>query len=149
MLRLRRHPAAGLILLAILTPLLAAGPGMPCSGRDAGHHREIGHVALELGHNVHTGDAAGATQEAIHGGSAAHPVATGSGTPETVQAPEPTSPPPGPVSCTMGMLCSGTVITSAPATLAAAPVVHATPATGAQWTLHTSDLSLPRRPPRA
>ena len=54
MIRVRRHPLAGITLLAILTPLLAAGPGMPCAGDDAAHHEAVGHV-VDAGVDGHGG----------------------------------------------------------------------------------------------
>ncbi len=127
MLRARRNPFAGLLLLAILTPLLAAGPGMPCAGEDAEHHESVGHVVnhdhAEMQADMHM---AGLTQ-----------------------APDANDDAPEPMSCSMGMMCSGTVVTPRAATLAAAPVVRAAPATATLWAPHLSDLSLPDRPPRA
>jgi len=153
LLRLRRNPTAGLTLLAILTPLIAAGPGMPCAGADSGHHRAVGHVAdastgaggPAAGHRAHDVDLASG-ERAPH----PHSVATGHGA-ETDAAPVPDDgpAPPTPASCTMGMLCSGTVLTPPAATLASAAVVHETPGAERRWTLHTADPTLPRRPPRA
>jgi hypothetical protein len=135
-LRLRRHPLAGLTLLAILTPLLAAGPGMPCSGMDAGRHGENGHVAHATGQNVQS-DLQTPAAHAGHAGRVTVP-----GTDDAPSSPTPAS-------CSMGMMCSGTVLTPAAAQLAQAPDVLALPDAEARWTLHTSDLTLPRRPPRA
>jgi len=153
LLRLRRHPTAGLVLLAILTPLIAAGPGMPCAGADASHHREVGHVAHGPTGAADHADAHGAhaaglatAGHASHG----HSGAAGHGA-ETDAAPAPDDAPssPSPASCAMGMLCSGTVLTPPSATLASAAVVHETPGAERRWTLHTADPTLPRRPPRA
>lgn len=153
MLRLRRHPTAGLALLAILTPLIAAGPGMPCAGADASHHREVGHVAHAPtgagGHaDAHGAHAVGFAGEshAFHGdvGTTGH----GPGT-DAVPAPGDAPSSPSPASCTMGMLCSGTVLTPRSAIFASAAVVHETPGAERRWTLHTADPTLPRRPPRA
>lgn len=127
MLRVRRHPLAGLLLLAILTPLLAAGPGMPCAGDDMEHHGSVGHV-VDHDH--------AAMQLAMHMDG-------------VTQAPDAEHDSPEPMSCSMGMMCSGTVVTPLAATLAAAPVVRAAPATATPWAPHLSDLSLPDRPPRA
>jgi len=126
-LRVRRHPLAGLLLLAILTPLLAAGPGMPCAGDDMEHHESVGHV-VDHDH--------AAMQMAMHMDG-------------VTQAPDAEHDAPEPMSCSMGMMCSGTVVTPAAATLAEAPVVRAAPATATPWAPHLSDLSLPDRPPRA
>jgi len=123
----RRHPFAGLLLLAILTPLLAAGPGMPCAGEDTEHHESVGHVMNHDQANMHADmNMAGVSQTSDADGDS-----------------------PEPMSCAMGMMCSGTVVTPLAATLAAAPVVRAAPATATPWAPHLSDLSLPDRPPRA
>ncbi len=152
MLRVRRHPAAGVALLAILTPLLAAGPGMPCAGGDAAHHREVGHVAA-AGVDATGVDANAAAAPSPHAGHAQH-----AATPAphrtherggVVPAPDEAPPAPAPPACSMGMMCSGTVVTPLAASLVDAPVVRALPPSDVRWTLHTSELSLPRRPPRA
>jgi hypothetical protein len=143
LLRLRRNPTAGLTLLAILTPLIATGPGMPCAG-DSGHHRSAGHVA-----NASTGaggpaDALGPHASHERSGTAGHGAET-----DAAPAPDDAPSPSSPASCTMGMLCSGTVLTPPAATLASAAVVHELPGAERRWTLHTADPTLPRRPPRA
>jgi hypothetical protein len=144
LLRLRRNPTAGLTLLAILTPLIAAGPGMPCAGADSGHHRAVGHVAdASTGADGHA-DAHGPHHSHGHSGTAGHGAET-----EAAPAPDDAPAPASPASCTMGMLCSGTVLTPPAATLASAAVVHETPGAERRWTLHTADPTLPRRPPRA
>lgn len=127
MIRARRNPFAGLMLLAILTPLLAAGPGMPCAGEDSEHHESVGHV---MDHD-HAAMQADMQMSGIS------------------QAPDSDDDSPEPMSCSMGMMCSGTVVTPLSATLAAAPVVRAAPATATPWAPHLSDLPLPDRPPRA
>ena len=131
MLRVRRHPLAGLLLLAILTPLLAAGPGMPCAGDDMEHHESVGHVvdhdhaAMQMGH---------------------HPAKHMDG---VTQAPDAEHGAPEPMSCSMGMMCSGTVLTPLLAGIAASPIVSADATPTTLWVPHLSDLSLPERPPTA
>ena len=131
MLRVRRHPLAGLLLLAILTPLLAAGPGMPCAGDDMEHHESVGHVvdhdhaAMQMGH---------------------HPAMHMDG---VTQAPDAEHGAPEPMSCSMGMMCSGTVLTPLLAEIAASPIVSADATPTTLWVPHLSDLSLPERPPTA
>jgi hypothetical protein len=125
--RARRNPFAGLLLLAILTPLLAAGPGMPCAGEDAEHHESVGHVV-------------------DHDHAAMHANMQMAG---VTQAPDTTEDAPDPMSCAMGMMCSGTVVTPLSAMLDVAPVVHSTQVSTTMWAPHPSDLSLPDRPPRA
>jgi hypothetical protein len=125
--RARRNPFAGLLLLAILTPLLAAGPGMPCAGEDAEHHESVGHVV-------------------DHDHAAMHANMQMAG---VTQAPDTTEDAPEPMSCAMGMMCSGTVVTPLSAMLDVAPVVHSTQVSTTMWAPHLSDLSLPDRPPRA
>jgi hypothetical protein len=125
--RARRNPFAGLLLLAILTPLLAAGPGMPCAGEDAEHHESVGHVV-------------------DHDHAAMHANMQMAG---VTQAPDTTEDAPDPMSCAMGMMCSGTVVTPLSAMLDVAPVVHSTQVSTTMWAPHLSDLSLPDRPPRA
>jgi len=115
------------MLLAILTPLLAAGPGMPCAGEDMEHHEAVGHV-VDHDH--------AAMQSAMHMAG-------------VTQAPDVDEDSPEPMSCSMGMMCSGTVVTPLSATLAAAPVVLAAQAAATPWAPHLSDLSLPDRPPNA
>lgn len=127
MFRARRNPFAGLLLLAILTPLLAAGPGMPCAGEDAEHHESVGHVV-------------------DHDHAAMHANMQMAG---VTQAPDTTEDAPDPMSCAMGMMCSGTVVTPLSAMLDVAPVVHSTQVSTTMWAPHLSDLSLPDRPPRA
>ena len=127
MFRARRNPFAGLLLLAILTPLLAAGPGMPCAGEDAEHHESVGHVV-------------------DHDHAAMHANMQMAG---VTQAPDTTEDAPDPMSCAMGMMCSGTVVTPLSAMLDVAPVVHSTQVSTTLWAPHLSDLSLPDRPPRA
>lgn len=115
------------MLLAILTPLLAAGPGMPCAGEDTEHHESVGHV-VDHDHAAMQADMqmAGVTQ-----------------------APDTEDDAPEPMSCSMGMMCSGTVVTPLSAVLAEAPVVHSAQVSTTLWAPHLSDLSLPDRPPRA
>jgi len=125
--RARRNPLAGLLLLAILTPLLAAGPGMPCAGADREHHDAAGHVTDH--------------------GEAAMP--SGMHTTGVTQAPASTDDAPAPPPCAMGMLCSGTVVTPVSATIGAVPVVRSLPIATTAWAPHLSDLSIPDRPPRA
>lgn len=127
MFRARRNPFAGLLLLAILTPLLAAGPGMPCAGEDTEHHESVGHVV-------------------DHDHAAMHANMQMAG---VTQAPDTTEDAPEPMSCSMGMMCSGTVVTPLSAMLAAAPAVHSAQVSTTTWAPHLSDLSLPDRPPRA
>ncbi len=129
--RARRNPFAGLVLLAILTPLLAAGPGMPCAGADTEHHESVGHV--------------------VDHDHAAMPSAMHSSTDRTgvSQAPDSNDDAPEPMACSMGMMCTGTVVTPAAATLAAAPIVLAAQVSTTPWAAHLSDLSIPDRPPRA
>ena len=127
MFRAHRHPLAGLVLLAILTPLLAAGPGMPCAGEDMEHHEAVGHV-VDHDH--------AAMQSAMHVAG-------------VTQAPDADQDSPEPMACSMGMMCSGTVVTPLVATLAAAPVVLASQVSATLWAPHLSDLSLPDRPPNA
>jgi len=115
------------MLLAILTPLLAAGPGMPCAGEDTEHHESVGHV-VDHDH--------GAMQANMHMAG-------------VTQAPDADDDSQEPMSCSMGMMCSGTVVTPLAATLAAAPVVLSAQASATPWAPHLSDLSLPDRPPRA
>jgi len=126
-LRVRRHPLAGLLLLAILTPLLAAGPGMPCAGDDMEHHGSVGHV-VDHDH--------AAMQMAMHMDG-------------VTQAPDAEHDAPEPMSCSMGMMCSGTVLTPLLAEIAASPIVSADAAPTTLWVPHLSDLSLPERPPTA
>lgn len=133
---MRRNPIAGLALLAMLIPLIAAGPAMPCA-TDAGHHEAAGHAA-------HGSMSAG--EHASHGHASAgghHPE------PDAAPVPDDAPAPSSPASCTMGMLCSGTVVTPTVATLSSAAVVHELPGAERRWTLHTADPTLPRRPPRA
>lgn len=143
MIRVRRHPLAGLTLLAILTPLLAAGPGMPCAGADAAHHEAVGHV-VEAGAAVH-----GASQHASHG--AAHAdgkMPAGSLHASLAPAPDPRPDAPETMACAMGMMCSGSVVAPVAATIAAAPIVRSELRTAALWSPHTVDPTLPDRPPR-
>ena len=149
MLRVRRHRAVGTLLLALLAPLLAAGPGMPCAGMATGHHEGAGHVVAE-GHVVP--DDAPATHEhhahgTVHARSGGSESAPAHGTVLPVGDDAPPTPSPAP--CTMGMLCSGTVLAAASVAIPSTSVEHALADADARWTLHTSDLSLPRRPPRA
>jgi hypothetical protein len=125
--RARRHPLAGLVLLAILTPLLAAGPGMPCAGDDIAHHEAVGHV---MDHDQ------APMQSAMHIAGVS-------------QSPDADQDSPEPMACSMGMMCSGTVVTPLAATLAAAPVVQTPQVSATLWAPHLSDLSLPDRPPNA
>jgi hypothetical protein len=115
------------MLLAILTPLLAAGPGMPCAGDDTAHHEAVGHV-VDHDH--------AAMQSAMHIAGVS-------------QAPDADQDSPEPMACSMGMMCSGTVVTPLAATLAAAPVVQTAQVSATLWAPHLSDLSLPDRPPNA
>ena len=131
MLRLRRNPTAGLTLLAILTPLIAAGPGMPCAGANAGHHESVGHVVDH---------APAAMSGAMHSSTDRTDVS---------RAPDSTDDAPAPPVCAMGMLCTGTVVTPVSATIAAVPVVRSLPIATTAWAPHLSDLSIPDRPPRA
>ncbi len=132
MIRVRRHPLAGITLLAILTPLLAAGPGMPCAGDDVEHHASAGHATqMESGHS---GQHAG--HDDTHGASV---------TPAPDAAPET----PTPLACSMGMMCSGAVVIPLAATVAEVPAVVDAAGTSEAWTPHTADLSLPERPPTA
>jgi len=126
-LRARQNPFAGLLLLAILTPLLAAGPGMPCAGEDTEHHESVGHV-MDHDH--------GAMPSAMHMAGVS-------------QAPDADDDSPEPMACSMGMMCSGTVVTPISATMTAAPVVLAAQVSTTPWAAHLSDLSIPDRPPRA
>ena len=131
MFRARRNPFAGLVLLAILTPLLAAGPGMPCAGEDVAHHESVGHVVDHDHAAMQSG-----MQSGMH-------------TTAVTQAPDTEDGSPEPLSCAMGMMCSGTVVTPVSAMLAAVPVVHSAQISTTMWVPHLSDLSLPDRPPRA
>jgi hypothetical protein len=141
---MRRHPLAGVILLALLTPLLAAGPGMPCAGNDAAHHEAVGHV-VESGATRHAGSHH-ASHGATHGDSAERAPSH-----HAFLAPAPETGPdaPEPMSCAMGMLCSGTVVAPLTAAIAAAPVIRSAPRAATLWSPHTADLTLPDRPPRA
>ncbi|MDT8436324.1 MAG: hypothetical protein RRA92_06165 [Gemmatimonadota bacterium] len=164
MVRVRRNRLLGATLLAILAPLLAAGPGMPCAGADAEHHRDVGHVA-DGAHAAAGPAGAAAAEHAGHEtpGQEAHrlghnvayahagdvPIPSGASVPSAVpvsdDAPEPVSPAP----CRMGMVCSGTALVPAAVALVTRPPVEAPSDPGAAWPLHASELSLPRRPPRA
>lgn len=149
MIRVRRHPLAGLTLLAILTPLLAAGPGMPCAGADAAHHEAVGHV-VEAGAAAH-GASHHASHGAAHGGHAAHAegkMPAGSHQASLTPAPDPRPDAPEPMACAMGMMCSGTVVAPLAATIAAAPIVRSAPRAATLWSPHTVDPTLPDRPPR-
>ncbi len=142
MIRVRRHPLAGLLLLAILTPLLAAGPGMPCAGTDVEHHAAAGHV-----------------MQAEHAGHAAHDAARDAHPPDAhtgdthlaslVPTPDADPDAPGPLDCAMGLLGSGTGVPPLAVTVAAVPEVAASPDADGLWTLHTVDPTLPERPPTA
>jgi len=142
--RVRRHPLAGLLLLAILTPLLAAGPGMPCAGTDVQHHAAAGHVmqddhasdSMQTGHAEHGARAADTTSGETHLAS-------------LVPAPDAEHDAPGPLDCAMGMMCSGTVVAPLAASVADVPAVAASPDAEGLWTLHTADPTLPDRPPTA
>ena len=131
MLRVRRHPFAGLLLLAILTPLLAAGPGMPCAGEDMEHHESVGHVvdhdhaAMQMGH---------------------HPAMHRDG---VTQAPDAEHDAPEPMSCSMCIMCSGTVLTPLLAEIDASHIVRADVAPTTLWVPHLSDLSIPELPTTA
>ena len=138
MIRVRRHPLAGLTLLAILTPLLAAGPGMPCAGDDTEHHGDVGHV-MQADHAGHAG----------HGAHAERSGHAATQLPALAQAPDAGHDAPAPVDCAMGMLCSGTVVAPLAVSVASVPVSAASLDTDDAWTLHTSDPSLPDRPPTA
>jgi hypothetical protein len=134
-IRVRRHPWAGITLLAILTPLLAAGPGMPCAGDDVEHHASAGHVMqMDYGHSAHSAPHAG--HDDTHQSAV---------TPAPDAAPET----PEPLACSMGMMCSGTVLTPRAATVAELPSVVDVARTEEAWVPHTADLSLPDRPPTA
>ena len=144
MIRVRRHPLAGLTLLAILTPLLAAGPGMPCAGDEASHHEAVGHVTDSAAsghagshHASHGGDHADDAERALAHHASLAP------------APDPGPEAPEPMACAMGMMCSGTVVAPLTAAIAAAPVVRSAPRAATLWSPHTADLALPDRPPRA
>ena len=139
MIRVRRHPLAGITLLAILTPLLAAGPGMPCAGDDVEHHASAGHVMqMEHGHSEHAGQHSGQ-----HAGHADMHLAS------VTSAPDAAPDTPEPLACSMGMMCSGTVVTPLAATVAELPSVITAADTDEAWVPHTADLSLPERPPTA
>jgi hypothetical protein len=142
-IRVRRHPLAGATLLAILTPLLAAGPGMPCAGDDASHHEAVGHV-IDSGAAGHAG-----SHHASHG-AAHHDGARSALSHHASLAPAPDTRPdaPEPMACAMGMMCSGTVVAPLTAAIAGAPVVRSAPRAATLWSPHTADLSLPDRPPR-
>ena len=100
---------------------------MPCAGEDAEHHESVGHVV-------------------DHDHAAMHANMQMAG---VTQAPDTTEDAPDPMSCAMGMMCSGTVVTPLSAMLDVAPVVHSTQVSTTMWAPHLSDLSLPDRPPRA
>jgi hypothetical protein len=149
-IRVRRHPPAGLLLLAILIPLLAAGPGMPCAGTDVEHHAAAGHLLPDDpgAHGVQTGH----SEHAGHAAHDAHAPDAHTGDlhlASLVPTPDADPDAPGPLDCAMGMMCSGTVVPPLAVTVADVPSVAASPDADGLWTLHTVDPTLPERPPTA